>query len=127
MIKKLLFSLVVLLSVMISAVPALAATNPYGQVDCSSAGGSAVCQGKGNTADPISGSSGSLMKVTNIVAWVAGMAAVLFVVLAGIKYITSQGDPQQISQAKQSIIYAAVGIVVIVATRMIIGFVLGNI
>jgi hypothetical protein len=128
MIKKLLSSLALLVLTTAMPATALAATNPYQSVNCAGqAAGSAICQGKGNTEDPISGPNGALKNVVNIVAFIAGLAAVVFIVIAGIRYITSQGDPQEVSKAKQSIIYAAVGLVIIVAAHQIISFVIGKI
>lgn len=112
---------------MVAPLPAFAATDPYGSLNCTTAGDSAICKTKGQTADPITGQNGILYKVTNVVAFVAGAAAVLFIIFSGIQYITAQGDPSQISSAKQSLIYAAVGLVMIVLARQIITFVLSKI
>lgn len=114
---------------LVAPLPAYAATDPYGQLTCSNGStDSTICQTKGKGgADPITGANGILTKVTNVVAFVAGAAAVLFIVFAGIKYITAQGDSSQISSAKQSIIYAAVGLVAIVLARQLITFVLSKI
>lgn len=105
--------------------PAFAATDPYSGV-CAQANDPAICNSRGGS-DPITGSNGVLSKATTVVAFVAGAAAVIFIVFAGIKYITAQGDPSQISSAKQSLIYAAVGLVVVVLARQIITFVLSKI
>src|SRR5690348_11114979 len=126
MIAKFLISFAVILGIA-APLPAFAATDPYSGLDCTTAKDSAVCQGKGNTADPVAGPNGVLIKVTNVVAFVAGVAAILFIVFSGIKYITAQGDASQISNAKTSIIYAAVGLVIIVLARQLITFVLGKI
>jgi hypothetical protein len=100
----------------------LAAYNPLGNIDCSQAPDSAVCKSTGG--DPIAGSDGILPKITNIVAVIAGVMAVIFLIVSGMKYVGSQGDAQEVSKAKQSIIYALIGIVVIAIARYIINFVL---
>jgi hypothetical protein len=126
MIARFLISLVLILGV-IAPLPALA-VDPYGGLaNCSSAGDSTVCKTKGNTTDPITGTNGVLVKVTNVIAFVAGAAAIFFIIFSGIQYITAQGDSQQISKAKQSIIYASVGLIMIVLARQVIGFVLSKI
>jgi Type IV secretion system pilin len=105
------------------------ALNPFAGIDCSSNGGdgSAVCGTRGETADPVTGPDGILVKVTNLVSLVAGVAAVIFLILSGLKYVSSQGDAGEVSKAKQSIIYALVGIAVIALARQIINFVVGRI
>ena len=107
-----------------SVAPAYA-WSPFGSVDCTGkAAKSAVCTEKGNTENPISGANGLVMKVINIVAYVAGVAAIIIIVLAGLRMVTSGGSSEDIAGARRSLIYALVGIVVIVLARTIIAFVL---
>jgi hypothetical protein len=94
-------------------------------VDCTQAQEATVC--KKTTGDPISGSEGILLKATNIIAFIAGVAAVIFLILSGIKYITAQGAPDELSKAKESIIYAVVGIVLIALGRQIITFIISKV
>ena len=49
------------------------------------------------------------------------VAATIFIVLAGWQFITGGGDPQQVSQARSKLLWAAVGILVALLSR---GFVL---
>lgn len=105
--------------------PALAATDPFSQAGCGQASDSAVC--KTSAGDPLTGPNGVLIKATNIVAMIAGIAAVIFLILAGMKYITSGGEAAETAKAKTTIIYLLVGIAIIVLARQIISFVLGKI
>lgn len=57
---------------------------------------------------------------------VAGIIAVIMVIISGLKYVTSQGDSNQISSAKNSLIYAVVGIVVVVFAQIIVQFVVDS-
>ncbi len=66
-----------------------------------------------------------LESALNLLSFVAGIIAVLMIMLAGLRYITSQGDSQKVSQAKNAIIYAAIGIVVVALAQLIVRFVLG--
>jgi hypothetical protein len=74
----------------------------------------------------IYGPNGVIIKVVNIVAFVAGIAAVIFIIIGGIKYITSSGDPSNVSSAKRTIIYAIVGVVVVVLARTLIAFIINR-
>ncbi|HUC87492.1 MAG TPA: pilin [Candidatus Saccharimonadales bacterium] len=58
---------------------------------------------------------------------VAGAVAVLIMVIGGIRYITSTGDSKRIQAAKDTILYAIMGLVVVILARAIVGFVLGNV
>lgn len=65
--------------------------------------------------------------VINILLTVAGMIAVLMIVIGGIRYITSDGDSNRASQAKNTILYALIGLIVAVSSYAIVNFVLGRI
>ena len=53
------------------------------------------------------------------------MIAVIKIVIGGIRYATSGGDSTQIQAAKNTILYAVVGLVVAIMAFAIVNFVLG--
>lgn len=66
--------------------------------------------------------------VTNAIQWVigiAGVVAAIFVVYGGISYATSSGDPTKLQKAKQTIIYALIGMIIVGLAEIITGFVSG--
>jgi hypothetical protein len=89
---------------------------------CSGAGSaSAACSGNGN--DNISGKNGIILRATELVSIIAGIAAIIVIMIAGIMFVTAGGDSNRISTAKNTIIYSVVGLVVIVLARTIVIFV----
>ena len=62
-----------------------------------------------------------------IVFGLAGAIAVLVIVIAGIMFILSQGDPQKSATARNMIIYAGVGLAVMVAAFSLVSFVAGSV
>ena len=68
-----------------------------------------------------------IQKLLTLVFTVAGSIAVILVIIGGIKYITSQGDPQSVSKAKQTIIYALVGLIICIFAVAIVQFVIGRV
>lgn len=120
---------VALLAPVALASPAAAAYNPLGNCGQNSpAADSAVCQSEKTAGDdPLTGPDGLLIKATRIVALIAGFAAVLIIALAGVRYITSSGAADQISQAKKTIIYASVGIIVIIIGQAVISYIISRI
>lgn len=62
--------------------------------------------------------------VINIVSIVVGVVAVIMIVFGGLKYITSGGESSNVSSAKNTIIYAIVGLVVVALAQFIVRFVL---
>ena len=65
-----------------------------------------------------------LRALINAVLAVAGAIAVLIIVVAGFRYIFSQGNPSETATARNAIIYTAIGLVVIIAAFAIVNFVI---
>lgn len=86
---------------------------------------SAVCQS--GDGDPLTGPDGLIPKITLIIAIIAGVASVIVMALGGIRYITSAGAPDQVAQAKKTIIFAAVGLIVVALSQSLIMFIIGRI
>lgn len=53
----------------------------------------------------------------------AGIAAVFFVLFAGIKFLTSGGDAKQVQGARQSLTYAIIGLIVILLSFAVINLI----
>lgn len=66
---------------------------------------------------------GSLDNMLNIVFGIAGAIGVLMVVIGGLRYITAQGDANGTAQAKKTIIYAIVGVVVTIVSFAVVKWV----
>lgn len=89
---------------------------------------SQICSGAAITgascSDGGAGLNGVITAVLNILSAVIGVAAVVMIILAGFKYITSGGDPSGVKSAKDSLIYAIVGLLVVAMAQTIVRFVL---
>lgn len=105
---------------------AQAATDPFQKV-CSSgsASGSTVCTSR-TSSNPLVGPDGLFGKITKAVAFAAGVVAILIIMYGGFSYITSAGDSSKINTAKNTIMYAIVGIIVIITAQTIIVFVINR-
>ena len=68
---------------------------------------------------------GSVVKdVVNIILYVVGILAVIMLIWGGITYTTSAGDSNKVTSAKNTIIYAVIGLVVAIFAYAIVNFVL---
>jgi hypothetical protein len=93
-----------------------------------------VCQGSAsdspacqkNKDDPLTGQGSILIRVTNVIAWLGGAIAVIMIIYASFTYVTSGGEQSKVKRAKDIILYAVVGLVVIVISRAIVIFVLNK-
>lgn len=64
-------------------------------------------------------------KVLGLVYEVAGFAAVIAIVIGGILYVTSDGDPSKLTRAKNTIIYSVIGLIMVIMAAAITAFVAG--
>ena len=123
---KLLLLSIVATFVLVPAVPALAATDVF-KGACETSGGqsSTACQTK-TTANPLTGPNGVITKVTKIISFITGVAAVIMLLVAGLMFVLSDGDPGKIASARQSLIYAVVGLAIVTVAQGIVVFVLNR-
>jgi cytochrome bd-type quinol oxidase subunit 2 len=99
----------------------------------------AICQGAGGTfsggtctpagdnagdQDPFE--SGIFASIVSTVAYVIGAISVLMIVIGGLRYVISQGDAQATQNAKNTILYAVVGLVVAFVAFGLVEFVLNR-
>lgn len=64
--------------------------------------------------------------IIDILLRVASIAAIGFIIYAGIKFITSRGEPDKAKQARDTIWDALIGLVIAVAAAAIVSFVAGK-
>jgi hypothetical protein len=65
--------------------------------------------------------------VINIFSLVVGVVAVIMIIAGGFRYITSGGDSSKVGGAKNTIIYALIGLVVVALAQFIVQFVLNKV
>jgi hypothetical protein len=65
--------------------------------------------------------------VINIFSVIVGIVAVIMIIVGGFKYITSGGESGKIGGAKNTIIYAIIGLIIVALAQFIVHFVLGNV
>ncbi len=127
--KRILSSVLLGALVIVStAQPVFANFDPFGAA-CSQGGTggsntSSVCARQTPGANPV---TDTILKVTTIIAIIAGIAAVIIIILAGLQFISSQGEPDKASRARQTVIGAAIGLAIIILAQSIITYVLSNV
>jgi hypothetical protein len=105
----------------------------------SSTGSSTGGSGSTNPVDSISGGvqcvggkaasttelTDNLKIIVNVLLFLLGSIAVIMIIIGGIRYTTSNGDASNTKAAKDTILYAVIGLVVAVMAYAIVNFVLG--
>lgn len=113
---------ITLIALMASAVVASTFALSVGAIDlipdCSGDSSTAVCAAVNNDK------ADNLVKgITSLLMWVIGVVAVIMLIIGGFKYITSNGDSNQIHSAKNTILYAIIGLVVAILGQLIVRYV----
>ena len=67
-----------------------------------------------------------LHNALTITYFLAGVIAVIIIIIGGITFATSSGDSAKVAKAKNMILYAVIGLVVILAAFVITSFVIGR-
>ncbi len=87
--------------------------NDANKENCTNSGGSQEKDKKGNTFCKSSNSLTSIFStVTNMLLFLVGAVAVIMLIVGGFRYVTSNGDQNSVTGAKNTIMYALIGIVV---------------
>ena len=90
--------------------------------------GGANLQITDGTCTDTSGAISRIIKfVLDLFSIIVGIAAVIMIVVGGLKYTISGGDSTRVSGAKDTILFAIVGLVVVALAQIIVHFVLTNV
>jgi len=124
--KMMIGAMLMVVGVVGVALPVGAATRPA-DCDCSNPSGSSnpaacgvYCADPGNETELMD----TVTNIINLIIFVVGVVAVIMLVIGGVQYTMSQGDATQVKKAKDTILYAIIGLVVAILAFAIVNFVL---
>lgn len=86
---------------------------------CQGNGNNAICQNKGEDANTL------IKTLVNTLLFIVGTLSVIMIIYGGIRYATSAGNAAAVTGAKNTIIYAVVGLVVSFLAFAVVNWVLG--
>jgi beta-lactamase regulating signal transducer with metallopeptidase domain len=124
--KRIIASVVLSIALLVPAVPAFAVE--LNQQACEGIEDSVACEqfNKGKTNNPLVGPEGIITTAVSVLSIVLGIICVLVIFIAGIRFALSQGNPQSVTNARNTIIYAVVGMVVAAIAQAVVQFVLSK-
>lgn len=93
----------------------------------------ALCNGSGgtwndNTHTCTNGSRtvlGTIQQITDVLVFIVSAVSVVMIIVGGFRYTISGGDQSALTSAKNTILYAIIGLVVAIMAYAIVHFVLG--
>ncbi|MDQ3158535.1 MAG: pilin [bacterium] len=80
-----------------------------------------------DTEDPDVAINRIIETVINIFSLVVGVVSVIMIIIGGFRYITSGGESAGTTSAKNTILFAIVGLIVVALSQVIVRFVLGRV
>lgn len=126
MLKRTLQSLLIVpaLALGVSMVaPMVQPTDVYAQDDLSLGGGAGSAKGEDQATD-LFGNNGIFQTITNVLLFIIGAISVIMLIIGGVRYVVSGGDQAAVTAAKNTILYAVVGIVVAILAYALVNFVI---
>lgn len=73
-----------------------------------------------------SGVNNLLSTVVNILSVITGAVAIIMIIVGGFRYITSGGDSGKVGSAKNTLIYAVIGLAIVALAQLIVTLTVGN-
>jgi heme/copper-type cytochrome/quinol oxidase subunit 2 len=129
MIKKIKMLILTLSSFFLLAVPSVAMA-AVGQTDIN---GGLNCGANGDftqtdcqPTDTSSKVNTLITTVVNVISIIVGVIAVIMIIVGGFRYITSAGNPEGAKGARNTILYAIIGLVIVALAQLIVHFVLNK-
>ena len=94
--------------------------------DNPAAANSATCRDKvqGQTGNPLYGPDGILTKIILLVSLLVGFASVVSIIYGGLKMVTSGDNTQEVSKARDLVIYSLIALVIAISARIMVQFIL---
>lgn len=89
--------------------------------------GGVDCANTGNTPQTLFGDDSIFTTVVNVLLFVIGAISVIMLIIGGIRYVVSAGNSTAVTGAKNTIMYALIGLVVAFLAFAIVNWVLGAI
>lgn len=83
-------------------------------------------QGDASTLFGDGGQGGIFRTITNVLLFLIGAISVIMLIIGGIRYVVSGGDSTAVQNAKNTILYAIVGVVVAILAYAVVNFVIGS-
>jgi hypothetical protein len=93
--------------------------------DMSMSDGASSARGVDQAAS-LFGATGIFTTVTNVMLFGVGAISVIMIIIGGLRYVVSGGNSSNVTAAKNTILYAVVGIIVAILAYAIINFVIGS-
>ena len=109
------------LSIAFSGALALSGFSAVSAMTLQEGAAAARCDG---CPEELFGDTGVFKQVTNTILYIVGIIAVIMLIIGGIRYVISGGDAKKVTDAKNTVLYAIIGLVISFLAFAIVNFVI---
>ena len=88
--------------------------------------GAAAARADGMPAELL-GNNGTFTNLANTILYIVGLVSVVMLIFGGLRYVVSGGDSKKVTDAKNTVLYAIIGLVIAILSYAIVNFVLNAI
>ncbi len=110
-----------ILTVLVVSVVTLSGLSSVSALTLQEGAEAARCDG---CPEDLFGNTGVFRQVTNTILYIVGIIAVIMLIVGGIKYVISGGDAKKVTDAKNTVLYAIIGLVIAFLAFAIVNFVI---
>lgn len=82
------------------------------------------CTGPNEATDKL---NSLIHTVINLLSIIVGVVAVIMIIVGGLRYITSGGSDTGVTSAKNTILYAVIGLIIVALAQLLVRFVLNKV
>ena len=104
-----------------ASAPLIAANSGSGGGQGRAAGGAESIKPDGTSTDL----TGTIKQIISVAIFAVGIISVVVIIIGGVNYAMSQGDPGKVKKGKDTIMYGIIGLVVAILAFAIVNFALG--
>lgn len=88
-------------------------------------GGANCAKGQGQQTE-LFGQGGVFKRITDVMLFLIGALSVIMLIIGGVRYVLSGGESGKVQEAKNTILYACIGVVVAILAYAVVNFVVGS-
>ena len=96
------------------------------EIENPAAAGAEMARANGMPAELV-GVNGLFTKITNTILYAVGIISVIMLIYGGLRYVISGGDSKKVTDAKNTIMYAIIGLIIAILSYAIVNFVINSI
>jgi hypothetical protein len=119
-------SLVLLASARAAFIPVGAHADAAVDAACNAVSAATGGAANGNCTKDDTGFKKIIGTVISILTIIVGAVSVIMIIIGGFRYVVSNGDSGAVSGAKNTILYAVVGLVIALSAQLIVAFVINK-